>query len=806
MMRAVLAGSLLAVVPIWSGAKDRDDDTTICHKPGTRAETTMRLSPQPARAHLSHGDRRGPCRKPTIALSLEVAAAVEATISVHGGSLSTTDSRGRVITLVFAPGSLEKETRVVLTPIAAVERAPVSLNFLGGGQFEPSGLDLTIPAILHITQPPAVSTHAPHRWRRRNDEDRGGLRVSDHERRDDNDHDHDRPTSVVGILYDGDGQSFTLTPVASSPGSIEVAVSHFSGLAAAQMRPADCSALTVGQSTDPATTAINTIACATPDNVIDEAINALTEWARSTPNGVLARLRAAQSFDALRAAIGTWTDWLNIAQHVERSDATFDDLIDEAFDAAAFALTRVEASTDALCVKAPTCDALYARFGELLQIEQSAEAVGIEVHTTPLSACDRMFSADFTTRSPYKVGQTDTVSVRLARPDFNPLVEWSSGQPTVAKIAAGPGSVGSLEAVSEGSSSIGVSVTTCALPPAKSMIVVDVLPRPDCSNTTIEVTPPELNVRVGASFELKATLSTPNPACSALPVRWFVSPNNPFVTIDAKTGVLTGLSAGVTTVAAALLPPDVPAPVTRAVRVTVGEDASAIALTPSGEWLGPVGQDLQFQAIVRNSRGDVIPGARVTWSSSAPEVLSVESNGLARFLAVGRARVIAQLEQDPSLSAHVSVDVFDKLSGSVNATGTVTTVTTDPNFPDVVCVWSLTYNMTATVYVYPLDANLVRGTVHLEGAGVWTTSSEKCTSMATNTLTGLNVFNFGPTPASSITASGLLTGDLDSKNLTLNFSYSGSAVTGQLTAQPEAASGSISGSFTLPRDPNLVTP
>ena len=53
----MLALVLAAALPAFA----QPDKVTICHKPGTPAEKTLRVPPQAVPGHLNHGDTRGPC-------------------------------------------------------------------------------------------------------------------------------------------------------------------------------------------------------------------------------------------------------------------------------------------------------------------------------------------------------------------------------------------------------------------------------------------------------------------------------------------------------------------------------------------------------------------------------------------------------------------------------------------------------------------------------------------------------------------------------------------------------------------------
>jgi hypothetical protein len=68
--------------------------------------------------------------------------------------------------------------------------------------------------------------------------------------------------------------------------------------------------------------------------------------------------------------------------------------------------------------------------------------------------------------------------------------------------------------------------------------------------------------------------------------------------------------------------------------------AAAVDVSPDSALVEP-GQTQQFTATVTDLHGNVIPGAPVAWSSSAPAVATVDANGLATGVAPGTASITA---------------------------------------------------------------------------------------------------------------------------------------------------------------------
>jgi hypothetical protein len=69
-----------------------------------------------------------------------------------------------------------------------------------------------------------------------------------------------------------------------------------------------------------------------------------------------------------------------------------------------------------------------------------------------------------------------------------------------------------------------------------------------------------------------------------------------------------------------------------------------ITVTPADLVL-TTGASASLQAVVHDSKGNLLPDRAIQWSSSAPEIVSVTRSGLVTALAVGRATIGAYSEQ-----------------------------------------------------------------------------------------------------------------------------------------------------------------
>ncbi len=71
-------------------------------------------------------------------------------------------------------------------------------------------------------------------------------------------------------------------------------------------------------------------------------------------------------------------------------------------------------------------------------------------------------------------------------------------------------------------------------------------------------------------------------------------------------------------------------------------EVRSVSLGPSNPTLA-VGQTVQLTATAYDAHGNVVGGLTVAWTSAAPSVARVDSNGLVAGLAAGRAQISASV-------------------------------------------------------------------------------------------------------------------------------------------------------------------
>jgi hypothetical protein len=133
-----------------------------------------------------------------VTVTLEPGSAKTATIGSGGGIIQTTDADGAQYTLSVPPLALMAPVTITMTPLATVTGLPLAGGFVTGLDLKPSGLQFAQPATLTIVH---------------NAEPSGNQRL-------------------VGLTYEGAGDSLALTAARRQGNTITIAVSHFSGVLA----------------------------------------------------------------------------------------------------------------------------------------------------------------------------------------------------------------------------------------------------------------------------------------------------------------------------------------------------------------------------------------------------------------------------------------------------------------------------------------------------------------------------------------------------------------------------------------------
>lgn len=162
--------------------------------------------------------------------------------------------------------------------------------------------------------------------------------------------------------------------------------------------------------------------------------------------------------------------------------------------------------------------------------------------------------------------------------------------------------------------------------------------------TTVEVAPPTATVVLGATVTLTASaLDAAGNVLTGRKVAWASADSN-FATVSSG-GVVTGRWVGTVPIAASI---EGKAAVAQIQVIPV--PVVAVRLSPMSRDL-TVGQTAQFTAEPLDAQGAVLTGRSVAWSSSRPNVASVNGSGLVTALSVGSAVITATIEGKSSVAA-----------------------------------------------------------------------------------------------------------------------------------------------------------
>ena len=127
--------------------------------------------------------------------------------------------------------------------------------------------------------------------------------------------------------------------------------------------------------------------------------------------------------------------------------------------------------------------------------------------------------------------------------------------------------------------------------------------------------------------------------------------------------------------------------------------ASSLTITPQPATLSAIGETVKLSSTVRDQNGNLIPGARVTWSSSNPAVAGVDIQGVVTAVSNGTAQITA-ISGSASASVPVTVTqsvtriVITPQSATLSAVGETVKLSStvrDRNgnlIPDAMVAWS----------------------------------------------------------------------------------------------------------------------
>ncbi len=208
-------------------------------------------------------------------------------------------------------------------------------------------------------------------------------------------------------------------------------------------------------------------------------------------------------------------------------------------------------------------------------------------------------------------------------------VTWTTSNAAIASV----GGSGVVTGIAAGSTTITAAVSTSAGTVSGSA-VVQVLPVPVAS---VSVTPGTSALLAGQSLQLIAeALDSAGGPLTGRVVAW--STSAPTVANVSSTGLVIALAPGSATITATSEGKSATA------RVTVSAvPVASVRIVPDSATVS-VHQTAQLVARVADSTGALLVGRAVAWASDAPNVATVDANGVVTAVATGTARVTATAE------------------------------------------------------------------------------------------------------------------------------------------------------------------
>jgi alpha-tubulin suppressor-like RCC1 family protein len=187
---------------------------------------------------------------------------------------------------------------------------------------------------------------------------------------------------------------------------------------------------------------------------------------------------------------------------------------------------------------------------------------------------------------------------------------------------------------------------------------------------TVTVAPPTPAVAVGATVQLAATAkNAQGDALTGRTVAWSTS-NAAVATVDASSGLVTGVAPGTATITATIEGKQGTATVTVAATAVASVDVSPTPVSIHA------GTTVQLTATPKDANGTPLTGRTVAWTSSNANVASVDpTSGLVSGIAEGPATITATVEGQQGTSAvTVTAAAFVSITAGEGFTCGVTTL------------------------------------------------------------------------------------------------------------------------------------
>lgn len=244
-------------------------------------------------------------------------------------------------------------------------------------------------------------------------------------------------------------------------------------------------------------------------------------------------------------------------------------------------------------------------------------------------------------------GQTATMTATLQiDPGLATTVTWRSSAPNVATVSG----TGVVTGVAQGTTQITVlSTVDTTLRATATVNIIQVV-------RTVAVTPTTATLNINLTQQLAATVTAD--AGLATTVSWRAS--NPAVASVSNSGLVTALGVGTSTITA-LSTADTLRRATST--ITVAPRTTTVTMGQRGVALNP-GTSTTLTATVVADPG---VNTALTWTSSAPQIATINAQGVVTALALGTTLITASLTADAARRDTLTVSVVPRLAANWNA-------------------------------------------------------------------------------------------------------------------------------------------
>lgn len=245
------------------------------------------------------------------------------------------------------------------------------------------------------------------------------------------------------------------------------------------------------------------------------------------------------------------------------------------------------------------------------------------------------------------VGRTVVLAVTVQLdPGLPTTVTWRTSAASVATVSQ----TGVVTGVALGSAQI--TVVSTADTTVRASATVNVVP----SVRAVAVSPTTATLNINDTRQITATVTADAGVSQALSWR----SSNPTIATVSATGLVTALAVGSSTITAVST---VDTLRRASATVTVAPRTTSVAIAQRAVSLNP-STSTTLTAVVTADPG---VATALTWTSSAPSIATVSSQGVVNGVAVGQSLITVALQSNPAIRDTVTVAVLPRLAATWTA-------------------------------------------------------------------------------------------------------------------------------------------